>query len=237
MSLPSSFKCPQQSAARPLFGRGLRGWLQPPLSSRAGHRATACFLKCPRGCLFLPWVRRSWPEGGGSLEGLRRWRLKRWSLQKLAKAKPENAVKSNAEKRALQSWGGTERAGMTLNLGHQGHAFTCEATAPFPTCLHQGKGSDKAQQKLTRTVQPPSSPLPVPRVHTEVARLPGPETCTFALACVPPFLFPTLGLRCMYSSPVPYLFFSLSPSYPHLYPPLLSSPVSHPLPLSVSPLF
>lgn len=55
-SLPSSFKCPRQSAARPLFA-GAHGVAGRPLSSsRVCRRASARSLKCPRGCLFSPRV-------------------------------------------------------------------------------------------------------------------------------------------------------------------------------------
>lgn len=71
---------------------------------------------------------------------------------------------------------------MTLNVGHQGHAFTCEVTAPFPTPLHQGKGIDKTQQKLAKKATvAPVLPLPQrPGVHTEVARLLGARNMHFS---------------------------------------------------------
>ena len=70
-SLPSSFKCPRQSAARPLFARGPRGGGRPPLSScRVCRRATAGSLEVPSGavCFRLGWDCHG-REGGGRRAG------------------------------------------------------------------------------------------------------------------------------------------------------------------------
>lgn len=90
ISLPSSFECPRQSAAHPLFGRGPTGWLAAFYPPECAVGAPARSVKCPRGCWFLPRVGTLGGQGGRRIPAPR---LEGWCWQKLGKAKPENVGK------------------------------------------------------------------------------------------------------------------------------------------------
>lgn len=248
-SLPSSFKCPRQSAARPLFARGPRGGGRPPLSScRVCRRATASSLEVPSGavCFRLGWDCRGREGEGGGGRGTAGRTGPAWATWK---GDGTQGGRSDAQKcgKVRRRGRGPGRAGRAASAGRAGaapHTLPDEGQPSSLTRIRRRQSSSKTDQKGPAT---PTVPCPRPprsgdggtarRLGAGGARRPsgprGPCPC-LALGLgvrVPPLL--SLGLLLSSSPSLPPLLFLPSPSLPtpsQPVPPLLSSNLSPPPP-------